>query len=148
MEENNNILGNTIRNARIAKGYSKQTLSSLSGISLNQIYQIEIGAAIPHPFTLKTLCDNLEICFIKILTDTGYRGYANCKDVLSNTIKEARIAKGLSQGELSRLSGISQAQISHIESGESIPRSDTLKKLCVPLSIEFQEISELSTNPY
>ena len=147
MEENNNILGTTIRNARIAMGFSIQDLSNKSGISTSHIYKIETVKTIPHLFTLRALCDALGINYVEFLEKLDY-SISNGESNLGNTIRNARIAKGLSQHDLSELSGVTQAQISHIESGESIPQSATLKKLCAPLSLDFEELSKLSTNPY
>ncbi len=45
-------------------------------------------------------------------------------------IKELRKSKGLSQGELGKLAGITQAEISRIESGDiKNPHTDTIKEL-------------------
>ena len=56
-------------------------------------------------------------------------------------IREARIAKGMSQKELARLSGVSRATIIGLERGEtSNTKMDTLRKLAEPLGLTLDEI--------
>jgi transcriptional regulator with XRE-family HTH domain len=49
----------------------------------------------------------------------------------------AREAAGLSQEELSFLSGLHRTAVGQIERGTRIPRIDTLAKLCGALEIEY-----------
>lgn len=144
MEENNNILGTTIRNARIASGLSQQSLSDVSEVSLAPISKLESGKSIPHPSTLKKLCLALCIDYVEILEKCNYYNYCNCKSSLGHKIKEARIARGYSQNDLSKLTGITQGQIGNIEAGISMPNKTTLQALCIPLSLDFEELSKLS----
>jgi transcriptional regulator with XRE-family HTH domain len=53
---------------------------------------------------------------------------------LGKAIKEVRKEKGLSQAELSQVSGLTQAAISNIENGKR-PGIETLKKICRALNI-------------
>lgn len=55
----------------------------------------------------------------------------------ANRIKTGRLAKGLTQLELAKLSNISLRSIQRIENGEVKPRSYTLKILAEQLNIEF-----------
>lgn len=56
---------------------------------------------------------------------------------LGKTIKEARIAKGMTQGQLAILSGITQTQISNIETGRTKrPQLLTLHSLNEYLGLE------------
>jgi transcriptional regulator with XRE-family HTH domain len=56
-------------------------------------------------------------------------------------IKEARLAKGMSQKELSRVSGVSRATIIGLERGDvSNTKMDTLRKLAAPLGLTLDEI--------
>ncbi len=61
--------------------------------------------------------------------------------VVIRSIIEARLQKGLTQKELSKLSGISQADISRIECGTANPSLKTLQRLATALErkvvIEF-----------
>lgn len=57
---------------------------------------------------------------------------------LSDRLKHARLAKGLSQRELSEITGLVQAQISRIEAGTVDPRLSTLVTLAYALDLELE----------
>ncbi len=59
---------------------------------------------------------------------------------------EAREAKGLSQRELAKLSGVKQPAIARIESMKSTPQIDTILKVLVPLGYTL-EIVPLRKSP-
>ncbi|WP_026517121.1 helix-turn-helix domain-containing protein [Butyrivibrio sp. MC2021] len=52
---------------------------------------------------------------------------------LIGEIVAARKEKGISQRELEKLSGVKQPVIARIESGQAIPKIDTILKLLAPL---------------
>ena len=56
---------------------------------------------------------------------------------ITTNLKEARLAKGISQRELSDLSGVPQAQISRIEAGTVDPRTTSLLALAHALDMEL-----------
>lgn len=62
--------------------------------------------------------------------------------MISAYVREARLAKGYTQKELSDLSKISVRSIQRIENGEIIPRSYTLKTLSKALDISWDETQE------
>jgi len=55
-------------------------------------------------------------------------------------VKQRREFLNLSQDELSRLSGVSQASIHYIESGENSPTAKTLAKLADALGVSMAEL--------
>lgn len=57
---------------------------------------------------------------------------------LSERLKQARLAKGLYQRELSEITGLVQAQISRIEAGTVDPRLSTLVTLAHALDLELE----------
>lgn len=60
---------------------------------------------------------------------------------LANLIRETRERKGLSQRQLSLLSGISNSEISRIEAGErKNPSPDTLRALAKPLGLSYESL--------
>lgn len=63
-----------------------------------------------------------------------------------NELKEIRESRGLSQFQLSMLSGVNQSNISRIERGVESPTLNTLEKLArsmgLKLVIEFREKTE------
>ena len=54
-------------------------------------------------------------------------------------IKNARLAKGYSQQNLSDLTGIHHVSISRIETDKSIPRLSTLTLICSALDIDYNK---------
>ena len=58
------------------------------------------------------------------------------KELLGRRIKEVRKARGLTQEQLSELTGIGAASISKIENGFFHPTDDNLEKIAAALKIE------------
>lgn len=54
-------------------------------------------------------------------------------------LKQLRETKGFSQNELSKRSGVTQSNISRIESGEHSPKIGTLQKLAIALGIDTKD---------
>ena len=67
---------------------------------------------------------------------------SNQKQMISEFVKEGRLAKGYTQKELSELSNISIRSIQRIENGEILPRSYTLKTLSEILGLSFEAIQK------
>lgn len=63
-------------------------------------------------------------------------------DVTLN-LKKIRISKKLSQSQLSKMSGISQAYISEIENCLKSPTLETIKKLANALQVHPYELQEI-----
>ncbi len=60
---------------------------------------------------------------------------------IGSLIKDAREKRGLSQRQLSLLSGISNSEISRIEAGErKNPSPDVLKVLAKPLGLAYEDL--------
>ena len=62
------------------------------------------------------------------------------KLILKNRLKEARAEKGLSQGELAALVGVSRQTISSIETGQFSPTAKLALVLCIALDKKFEEL--------
>ena len=62
------------------------------------------------------------------------------KLILKNRLKEARADKGLSQGELAALVGVSRQTISSIETGQFSPTAKLALVLCIALDKKFEEL--------
>lgn len=60
--------------------------------------------------------------------------------ILYNNLKAARGEKGLSQGELAKLVGVSRQTISSIETGQFSPTAKLALLLCVALDKKFEEL--------
>lgn len=62
------------------------------------------------------------------------------KLVLRNRLKVARAERGLSQGELAKLVGVSRQTISSIETGQFNPTAKLALILCIALDKRFEEL--------
>lgn len=62
------------------------------------------------------------------------------KLVIKNRLKEVRTGRGLSQGELAALVGVSRNTISSIETGQFCPTAKLALILCVALDKKFEEL--------
>ncbi len=60
--------------------------------------------------------------------------------VLRNKIKEIRAEKGLSQGQLADMVGVSRNTISSIETGQFNPTAKLALILCIALDRKFEDI--------
>ena len=59
---------------------------------------------------------------------------------LKNSLKEARVERGLSQQELATMVGVSRNTISSIETGQFNPTAKLALILCIALDKKFEEI--------
>jgi predicted transcriptional regulator len=59
---------------------------------------------------------------------------------LGKNMKRIRISKGLSQGDIFRLLGVSRVFISNIESGKTNPTLSTIVKLAKALGVSSDEL--------
>jgi transcriptional regulator with XRE-family HTH domain len=62
--------------------------------------------------------------------------------VIKLRIREIREKVGMSQNRLARDSGVSQGKISEYESGKSLPRIDSAKKIADVLNVDISELIE------
>ena len=60
--------------------------------------------------------------------------------VLKNRLKVARAERGLSQGDLAKLVGVSRQTISSIETGQFNPTAKLALILCIALDKKFEEL--------
>lgn len=61
------MLGKRIRELRIQKGMSQQTLANISEVELSTINRIELGKATPSVSLLYSIADSLEISVQELL---------------------------------------------------------------------------------
>lgn len=138
-----NNLGETIREARLAKGLSQRQLAELVKISKVNLKNIEEERGKPHVKNLKKLAECLELDFEKLLREHNYIEEEMKQKTYSGgqLIREARITKAMTRYELAVLSGIQGDQITCIEKGRvKRPRYETLKILSQCLGIKFEKL--------
>lgn len=64
----------------------------------------------------------------------------NFQLILRNRLKRARAEKGLSQGQLAEMVGVSRNTISSIETGQFNPTAKLALILCIALDKKFEEL--------
>lgn len=64
----------------------------------------------------------------------------NEKLLLKNKIREVRKEKGLSQGELANMVGVSRNSITSIETGQFCPTAKLALVLCIALGKKFEDL--------
>ena len=60
--------------------------------------------------------------------------------ILRNNLAEVRKEKGLSQGELAKMVGVSRNTISSIETGQYSPTAKLALILCIALDTKFEDL--------
>ncbi len=60
--------------------------------------------------------------------------------VLRNNLKACRVEKGLSQGQLADMVGVSRNTISSIETGQFSPTAKLALIICIALDKKFEEL--------
>ncbi|MGE5327572.1 MAG: helix-turn-helix domain-containing protein [Deltaproteobacteria bacterium] len=59
---------------------------------------------------------------------------------IGNRLRDMRMAKGLSQGDLEERTGLLRCYLSRVENGHTIPSLETLDRLANALGVEFYQI--------
>ena len=67
--------------------------------------------------------------------------------VLKNRLKVARAERGLSQGDLAKLVGVSRQTISSIETGQFNPTAKLALVLCIALDWKFEDLFYFTEAP-
>ena len=80
------------------------------------------------------ICRN-NIAALTIPLPEGFKPYKMKKSELSKRVKELRTRKGLSQEQLADQAQLSLRTIQRLETGETEPRGDTLKRLAQALDV-------------
>lgn len=58
-------------------------------------------------------------------------------------IQKARLKKGYSQRELARMAGVSSLAVNYLEQQKSVPRPNTLKKICIALDLDITKVCSI-----
>ena len=130
MQNIENTLGEKIKTARLAKGYTQEELGKLIGVQKSAIAKYEKGRVtnIRRSVWAK-LCEVLDMQPEDFINDIKY-AEKKVKDMnIGNKIRERRMALNMSQRELSDKMGYSNhSTITRIEAGEvDIPQSKLAK---------------------
>ena len=74
------------------------------------------------------------------LTGNSQDGRMPICAVLPIVIREERLARGISQYEMARDSGISREMLRLVENGSSVPSLETMARICEVLKMQTSEL--------
>lgn len=72
LSNQNKLLGNFIKKARLKRGYSGRKLAELADTSQSYLSQIEQGLKIPNPDLLSRIARGLNISYLRLLELSGH----------------------------------------------------------------------------
>lgn len=123
MKTRNTEIGQLIGKALKERGWSKNHLAKLSGVSSQQITRIINGTVCPCNKTIEKIA-------MVIGSSVDLPG-----DDFSDRLIKARWRKGMNQGTLADELGINVVSISNYETGKTMPSSFLLKCICEVLDV-------------
>lgn len=137
------MLGDILIELRSISGLNQKDLSVLTGISFKNIILLESGDI--NLITTETY-DKLNIVFS--FSKDFKKKYVSKYNHLGEIIKEKRLQKKLSLGQLQNLTNISRQKLSSYELGhKKTIRFETFKKLEGPLNLKIEEFMPFISNP-
>lgn len=136
MEDNK--LGSTLKMLRLRKGMTQAELSKVSGIYQNQISNYEKGNRSPSPKIAEKLLAALDAPaeYWESFQKTAKTEYP----ALAENIKKLRQNMGLTQTELAKIIGTTQAKLSGYENGLHIPNPIQLTRLAAFFGVNVEQL--------
>ena len=143
-------LGEELRTLRLARGLSLNTAAERAGLSKSALAGWESGRSRPRGPGFARLLDALEVTprprarllhaadpqFAQIaLADTALGAPVD----LGAVIRAMRLRRGMTQAEVARAAGVTQATIARWESGDTVPSGATLHTVAYALGASPEE---------
>lgn len=122
-------LGDKIRALREERGISLEEMSQKLGLSLSYLSEVERGKRTPSLQSLYNICRYFSIP-VSLLISTPAK-----MRVIGQKIKLNREAKGLTQKQLARMSGLSSGLIAQLEAAKVQPSLKTIESLAGSLEV-------------
>lgn len=139
-------LGERVKKAREVKGFSVSDLSIRSGVAQSAIRCIEKNKMRPKNSTLRKLRERIDFEWDEGEVYKPTEGRNNKQvEGLGKAIRDARLARRLSQGELSRLSGVSQKTIYNIEHGHKGQCAEAINEVQQYLGVKYMRPDDAKT---
>ena len=132
-------IGVLLYNLRTYLNLSRVTFSQKVGYSRTHIARFESGEAVPSDEVIDKICETFDVNrrYFDINSPMPIEEAVKTKNPAAGVaarLKNTRCEKGLTQGELAKLSGVSQPIISRIEFGEKLTEKQG-KKLAEALEV-------------
>lgn len=132
-------MGDRIHDLRSYLGLSQKNFGEAIGYSGNHIHRIEQNAGNPSEQLLRKVCDvfhvNPDYFTAEMPVDQAAKKVEVDTAGAGQRLTNARVEKGLSMWDLSRRAGISQPQISMLESGKYQLKRKAAEKLAAALEV-------------
>ncbi len=136
--------GDKIRALRKNKGLSLDELGTLTGLSPTYISEVERGEKVASISALRSITEVFQIPISLFI------GNKRKQSVVGQKLKNARLNRGMTQKELSVMTGLSTAMITHLENGKVQASLDSIEKISEALGIsicylilEQEEVDEM-----
>lgn len=141
--------GEFLKSKRLAKGLTHKELAALSGVSQAYISVLENGRK-PTKKVIDKLAPYLDISNQELIKLTNSSNTKSQEIIIGSDfdfgeyLRNKRIAKELTMGDLATISSVSQSYISYIERGRTpFPSSKILRKLAPHLGISKEDLTKL-----
>ena len=139
------IFVKNLKNERIKKGYTQGELCKRAGLCRIALSKYETGVAFPRIGTISKLLNALDVDIDYMLTAHKEDLFAERDriiEIFARNLKQERIKKGYSQGELCKRTGISNTMMSAYETGQLLPTPEKLKVLAETLELDLRYMFE------
>jgi transcriptional regulator with XRE-family HTH domain len=139
---------NRIRYERLRCGWSQADLAERIGASVLSVSRWEHGQTFPGPYFRRQLCEvferNPEELFLnggrKLRPVIAHTSAPSTQPVKVNRLRQARIQRSLSQGEVAAAIGTSRVTVSRWECGVTSPSPYLLQVACAFFNMSPEEL--------
>jgi len=131
--------GKQIRDMREEKNLSLSELARKAGLSVSYLSEIERGHKTPSIKIIEKLCSALNTSTREFVGEQEGTKNGQCIH-LGQRIRWKREKKSMSQGDLSRLTGLSLSYICEIEAGNVFPSVNTLNNIASVLEVNVKSL--------
>ncbi len=130
--------GEQIRSLREEKKMSLSELAKKAGVSVSYLSEVERSCKVPSLNVIEKLCDALNISSREFIQKEEARS-GQCI-YIGQRIRLNREEKGMTQSDLSRLTGLSLSYICEIERGNVFPSVSALNHLASALRVPVKSL--------
>ena len=133
------LFGANLKNERMKRGYSQADLSRLTGMPTSCWLYYETGQSFPKPENVSKILALFDVDMDYMLQDRGNDIDIGEKEkkIFAENLKNERIKKGYTQGEMSKIAGICRVSLNRYEVGLAFPRIENIPKLLKALDVDI-----------
>ena len=143
--------GRLLRETRIARGMTQRQLAQAVGLSDDNIGSYEGANTYPRekhlPGLIARLAKALDLPAAEIEASLSQPRPVNVPTDFGHRLRQLRIDRGLTQGQLGARCGCGAGRISRYETGMSYPKTQLVRALARTLGVEAGELARLLPRP-